>query len=198
MTSGPPIVVVIAGPNGAGKSTVARDLLWGALGVVEFVDADQIARGLSAFNAESAAIAAGRVMLTRLRELARERVSFAFETTLASRSFARWLHGLKASGYAVHLFFLWLPSADLAVARVAQRVRAGGHGVPETTVRRRYAAGLQNFFRLYKDLAASWRAYDASGESPRLIAARLDREREQVYDPNTWRLFKQAAGLHET
>lgn len=97
-----PIVVVLAGPNGAGKSTTAPALLQGALGVTEFVDADVIAGGLSAFNAEGAAIAAGRVMLARLKTLARQRVSFAFETTLASRSFAPWLAELKATGYAVH------------------------------------------------------------------------------------------------
>lgn len=103
-----PIVVVLAGPNGAGKSTTAPALLLGTLGVPEFVNADVIAGGLSAFNTEGAAIAAGRVMLARLKTLATQRVSFAFETTLASRSFAPWLSGLKQSGYAVHILFLWL------------------------------------------------------------------------------------------
>jgi predicted ABC-type ATPase len=116
--------------------------------VHDFVDADVIARGLSAFEPESVAIAAGRVMLARLSELAGQRVSFAFETTLASRTFVPWLRDLKASGYEIHMLFLWLPSAEFAVDRVADRVRAGGHDVPAETVRRRYRAGLHNFFSL--------------------------------------------------
>ena len=120
-----PSVVILAGPNGAGKSTVAPALLAGALGVTEFVNADDIARGLSAFNPAGVSISAGRVMLARVRDLARQRASFAFETTLASRSFAPWLRELKTSGYDVHMLFLWLPSAEFAVARVAERVREG-------------------------------------------------------------------------
>ena len=141
MSEPPPSVVILAGPNGAGKSTAAPALLQGALAVDEFVNADVIARGLSAFEPDRVAIAAGRIMLARLDELAAQRVDFAFETTLATRSFAPWLLGLTLSGYDVHLFFLWLSSADLAVARVADRVRAGGHHVPEAVVRRRYSAG---------------------------------------------------------
>jgi len=133
-----PHVIVIAGPNGAGKSTTAPMLLKGTLGVTEFVNADVIAQGLSAFQPESAAFHAGRVMLERLHYLAKERVDFAFETTVASRSFAPWIAKLKQSGYTFHLVFLWLPSADFAVARVAERVRMGGHDVPEETIRRRY------------------------------------------------------------
>jgi predicted ABC-type ATPase len=144
-----PDVVMLAGPNGAGKSTAAPALLRDILSVNEFVNADVIAQGLSAFEPERAAPAAGRIMLARLRELARQRESFAFETTLASRSFAPWIAGLKSEGgYKFRLVFLWLPSPEAAVARVAERVRAGGHDVPEATIRRRYAAGLKNFFTL--------------------------------------------------
>ena len=109
-------------------------------------------RGLSAFQPESAAIHAGRVMLERLHYLAKERVDFAFETTLASRSFAHWIAKLKQNGYTFHLVFLWLPSADFAVARVA-----------EETIRRRYNKGIENFFRLYRPLTDTWRMYDNSG-----------------------------------
>jgi predicted ABC-type ATPase len=126
-------VVVLSGPNGAGKSTAAPSLLKGRLSVDQFVNADEIARGLAGFAPETAAIPAGRIMLTRLRELAAARADFAFESTLASRSFARWLESLTSGGYRFHLVFLWLPSADLAVARVRDRVRQGGHDVPETT-----------------------------------------------------------------
>jgi predicted ABC-type ATPase len=123
-----------------------------------------IARGLSGFEPERAAMAAGRIMLARLRDLARQRSSFAFETTLASRTFAPWLADRIQTGYQFHLVFLWLPNADLAVARVAARVREGGHDVPEAVIRRRYQAGLQNFFGLYQSMATTWEFWDNSGE----------------------------------
>ena len=113
-----PLVIAIAGPNGAGKSTTAPSLLRDALRVSEFVNADAIAGGLSAFRPDSVAIPAGRVMLERMRQLAKARADFVFETTLASRSFAPWLARLKCGGYRVHILFLWLESADLAVNRV--------------------------------------------------------------------------------
>lgn len=192
-----PSVVVLAGPNGAGKSTVAPALLQGTLGVTEFVNADDIARGLSAFNAERAALPAGRVMLARLHELARRRMSFAFETTLASRSFAPWLTGLKRDGYSIHMLFLWLPSADFALDRVADRVRMGGHSVPADTVRRRYRAGIRNFFNLYERLASTWRVYDNSGDVPRLIAERLDFHEIDVYDGDVWATIVQQGAQDE-
>ena len=185
-----PSVVILAGPNGAGKSTAAPALLHGTLAVNVFVNADVIARGLSAFDPESAAIAAGRIMLARLRELAEQRVSFAFETTLASRTFAPWLQDLRVSGYEVHFLFLWLPSPEFALERVADRVRAGGHDVPAATVRRRYRAGLRNFFSLYEPLATSWGLYDSSGPEPRLVAERLDTLPPRVYDESVWAVVK--------
>ncbi len=189
-----PSVVVLAGPNGAGKSTVAPALLHGALAVNEFVNADVIASGLSAFDPESAAIAAGRVMLVRIRELASQRVNFAFETTLASRSLAPWLRQLAAtSGYAVHLVYLWLPSADFAVERVAERVRAGGHNVPAAIVRRRYAAGLRNLFKLYQPLVSGWVLYDSSGPVPRPVAEGLASHPPTVYDRDVWAAAQEQA-----
>src|SRR5436309_6670143 len=167
-----PLVIAIAGPNGAGKSTTAPSLLRDALRVSEFVNADAIAGGMSAFRPDSVAIPAGRVMLERMRHLAKTRADFAFETTLANRSFAPWLARLKRSGYHVHVLFLWLESVDLAVNRVAARVRLGGHDVPEVTVRRRYARGLRNLFGLYLPIADSWQVFDNSRVGrPRLIAA---------------------------
>lgn len=186
-----PHVIIIAGPNGAGKSTTAPMLLKGTLGVTEFVNADVIAQGLSAFQPESAAFHAGRVMLERLHYLAKERVNFAFETTLASRSFAPWIEKLKQSGYTFHLVFLWLPNADFAVARVAERVRLGGHDVPEETIRRRYNKGIENFFRLYRPLADSWRMYDNSEPSwPRIFADGREETNETIYDSKTWSLIR--------
>ncbi len=166
-----PHVIVIAGPNGAGKSTAAPAFLKGALGITEFVNADTIAQGLSAFNSEKAAFHAGRVMLERLQQLADDRENFAFETTLASKTFVPWIKRLIADGYAFHLLFLWLPSPEFAIARVAERVRLGGHHVPDDTVRRRYRAGLENFFDRYMPLADAWHMFDNSCEAePQLIA----------------------------
>lgn len=182
-----PLVVLIAGPNGAGKSTAAPRLLQEALAVSEFVNADAIAQGLSAFRPQTVGIPAGRVMLRRLRTLAAAREDFAFETTLASRSFAPWLERLHKAGYRVHLAFLCLPSADLAVSRVAERVRLGGHDVPADVVRRRFAAGVRNFFGLYQRVADSWQVFDNSELSgPRLIACRDAGCSERVLDPGAW------------
>jgi predicted ABC-type ATPase len=162
------------------------------LGVDEFVNADAIASGLSAFDPEGAAMAAGRAMLARIRELADHRLSFAFETTLASRSFEPWLRRLIATGYRFQLVFLWLPSAEFAIRRVRARVRLGGHDVPEETVRRRYDRGLWNFFKLYRPLAATWRIYDNSRSSgPRLVASGRGVNRPAVYDQRIWRLIRQ-------
>ncbi len=192
MTDQPPKVVILAGPNGAGKSTSAAKLLLGLLQVTEFVNADTIAQGLSAFAPDRVALAAGRVMLRRMKELAAQRANFAFETTLASRSYAQWLTGLKATGYEIHLIFLWLPSADMAVARVADRVRAGGHDVPEPTIRRRYAAGLVNLRTLYLPLANSWKVIDNTVvRSPRCIAAGLADGPTRIHLPEVWRTIEQ-------
>jgi predicted ABC-type ATPase len=182
-----PLAVVLAGPNGAGKSTSAARLLRGVLAVDEFVNADTIAQGLSAYRPESAAVTAGRVMLDRLRFLARERRDFAFETTLAGRGHARWLQDLRADGYRAHLIFLALPAADLAVARVAERVRQGGHDVPEAVVRRRFVAGLRNFFDVYRSIVDGWHMYDNSTVmGPRLIAHRGPGASTNMADQVTW------------
>ena len=157
-----PIAVLLGGPNGAGKSTAAPSLLKGALHVTEFLNADLIARGLSPFDPDGAALAAGKVMLSRMDVLASQRISFGLESTLAARTLAPRIRDLIVAGYEFHLVFLYLPSADQAIARVADRVRHGGHDIPEETIRRRYAAGLRNFFTLYRPLAATWKMFDNS------------------------------------
>jgi predicted ABC-type ATPase len=195
MKSSGPSIVLLAGPNGAGKTTSAPALLKGALGVTEYVNADVVAQGLAGFNPQGAAIAAGRVVLKRLDELAEKRISFAFESTLASRSFAPWIGNLVESGYEFHLVFLWLPSADLAVQRVADRVRMGGHGIPEETIRRRYTAGLRNFFRLYQPLATTWEILDNSKPAGMtLIAAGQGAIIESVNDKGLWDATSKAYG----
>ncbi len=184
-----PHVAVIAGPNGAGKSTVAPVLLGGHPGIVNFVNADVIARGLSALDPESVAIQAGRIMLNRLNELARQRADFAFETTLASRSFAPWLARLIEDGYVLELVYVWIANPDLCVARVASRVRAGGHYVADDIVRRRYGGGLQNFFSLYRRLAEPWKFYDNSDPVvTRLVTEGHHDAVEVVHDERTWRM----------
>ena len=191
MAESNPQVVALAGPNGAGKTTLAPFLLRDALGLTEYVNADVIAAGLSAFRPEGAAVEAGRIMLERLRALADARRSFAFETTLATRSYAPWIGRLKRRGYNFHLVFLWLRSPELALLRVEGRVRMGGHGVPEHIIRRRYVKGVANFFRLYRPLADSWAVYDnsVSGNTPRIASGRGERT-AQVTDPELWRLFR--------
>lgn len=186
-------MIVLAGPNGAGKSTIAPTLLAETLGVLEFVNADVIAQGLSAFRPEQVALEAGRIMLQRLHNLAGRRTDFAFETTLAGRSFASWIADLRRSGHAFHLVFLALPSPEMAVARVQDRVRLGGHAVPAWVVRRRYHAGLRNFFGLYQPLADTWRFYDNSDRSgPRLLAAGSGRVTDTIRDSKAWgRLVKE-------
>ena len=192
VTSGTPLAVVLAGPNGAGKSTCAPYLLKRALAVHDFVNADTIAQGLSAYRPETAAVTAGRVMLERLRTLTGLRRDFGFETTLSGGLHARWLRQHQAAGYRTHLIFLSLPSADLAIARVADRVRRGGHHVPDGVVRRRFVAGLRNLFSVYMPAVDAWNVYDnADVMSPRLIASRAFGASAVVADAEAWKLLKE-------
>ena len=157
-----PHIIILAGPNGAGKSTTAPVLLRDTFAVDEFVNADAIAQGLSAFAPEKVSLEAGKIMLKRLRELAERRSNFAFETTLASRSFAPWIEKLRKTGYQVHLLFLTLPDAQSARERVAVRVKLGGHNIPNDIIQRRFNAGLRNLFQLYMPIVTSWKILDNS------------------------------------
>lgn len=186
-----PQVIVIAGPNGAGKTTLAPFLLRDKLGILEYVNADPIAQGLSGFDPASVAVKAGRVMLSRLHGLAKQRKTFAFESTLAAKHYAGWIKELCNHGYAFQLVFLWLRSADLAVQRVRERVQAGGHHVPEDVIRRRYAAGMRNFSNLYQPLANSWAVYDNSHlPHPMMIAHGGQGAGEGIIDNDLWQSFK--------
>ncbi|HZN34791.1 MAG TPA: zeta toxin family protein [Pirellulaceae bacterium] len=185
-----PSVILLAGPNGAGKTTASKVVLPRLAQVTEFVNADVLAQGLSGFAPEQHAIEAGRVMLARLRELAAQRANFAFEATLASRSFAVWIAELIHRGYDFQLFYFWVPSAEFAIKRVANRVKMGGHSIDPETIRRRYERGLRNFFELYQPLASSWYFYDNtvdSGEVP--IASGRGRIVEHVDDPAIWNML---------
>jgi predicted ABC-type ATPase len=143
-------IIIIAGPNGAGKTTFAQEFLPNEAGCADFINADLIARGLSPFVPEKAALQAGKIMLKQIAANVSAQRSFAFEATLAGLNYARHIPRWRKAGYQVKLVFLSLPSADLAVARVAARVRQGGHSVPEPVIRRRFDAGLQNFHAVYK------------------------------------------------
>jgi predicted ABC-type ATPase len=165
-----PKVYVVAGPNGAGKTTFAAEFLPGFVHCLEFLNADLIAAGLSPFAPEKQNLRAGRLVLTRIRELTKAGQDFGFETTLSGRGYVSLLNRMSEEGYQIFLFFLWLPSPDLAVARVINRVRQGGHPVPEPVIRKRFHSGLRNLFQLYRPLLDRWWLYDASQLPPSVIA----------------------------
>ena len=158
---------MIAGPNGAGKTTFAFSYLNDIAHCREFVNADLIAAGLSPFNPDSQAIHAGRLMLRRIAELTDQRTTFAIETTLGGRGHAQRLRRLKNEfGYQVELIFVWLPTADFAVQRVANRVQQGGHGIPEQVIRRRFDQGIKNFAQHYAPIADRWAIIDGTWYPP--------------------------------
>jgi len=191
-----PTVVILAGPNGAGKSTAAPVVIDELMAVGAFVNADVIARGLSAYDSDTVAFQAGRIMLDRLRELAGQRSDFAFETTLASRTFAPFVRHLRQDGYVVELIYVWLNHPDLCVQRVRQRFLTGGHFVNEETVRRRYERSLENFFRLYQPLADDWRAYDNSEVTgPLVVAEGSGSETRRIYQQTAWDEMRRRAGI---
>ena len=163
-------ILIIAGPNGAGKTTFARNYLLNEADHSTFINADMIAQGLDPFNPERAAFAAGRVMLRMIDEYVRRGESFAFETTLSGRTYARAIPVWQAMGYSVHLFFLRLPSAEAAISRVQNRVREGGHHVDEDVVRRRFDGGWRNFQQIYRELVDAWALYDSSEIIPQLVS----------------------------
>ena len=164
-----PRCIIIAGPNGAGKTTFAREFLLREAGVIHFVNADLIAGGLSPLRPELATRQAGRLVLTELSRLARERKDFAFESTLSGRTYLRLLSRWKTTGYEITIVFLSLTSPQLALQRIASRVRQGGHDIPHTDVLRRFQRSWNNYHALYRPLAYAWSVYDNSGGGPRLL-----------------------------
>lgn len=176
-----PNLFILAGPNGAGKSTSAPEILVGSRRVDEFVNADAIARdqGLSD-------VAAGRQTLAKLDALVAARRDIAFETTLASRMLLPRIQAMQAAGYVFHLTFFWLPSADMAVERVAKRVASGGHSIPEDVIRRRYERGLDNFFNAYSPAADTWVLMNNTSRPGRPVAWRRVGAGVEVLDNALW------------
>lgn len=181
-----PVLYIIAGPNGAGKTTASYSLLPDMLDCWEFVNADEIARGLSPFNPESMAFEAGRIMLQRINQLAEANTTFAFETTLTTMSYAGMIEGCRKKGYQVVLIFLWLSSPELAVERVRSRVAKGGHNIPEEVIRRRYRKGLKNFVDLFMPLCDEWLVADNSFEVPMPVAKGKNEMIVQIHQPSVW------------
>ncbi|MBW2643469.1 MAG: zeta toxin family protein [Deltaproteobacteria bacterium] len=164
-----PNIYIIAGPNGSGKTTFAKEFLPNYADCFEFVNADLIASGLSPFKPELAAIKAGRLMLEKMNSLAESRIDFAIETTLSGKAYVHFLQDLKSKGYKIHLFFLWIRSIEIALERIAGRVRRGGHNIPENIVQRRFNKGIYNLFKIYKPLLDYWAVFDNSGDLPSMI-----------------------------
>lgn len=164
------MLYIIGGCNGAGKTTASYTVLPDILNCREFVNADEIAHGLSPFNPTDVAIEAGRLMLQRIEELLAREESFSIETTLATRSYINLVRRAHAKGYRVTLLFFWLNSPELAIKRVAERVSKGGHDIPEDIIRRRYVSGIQNLFNLYVNEVDSWSIYDNSTTHRRNVA----------------------------
>jgi len=157
---------------------------------MEYVNADSIAAGISGFQPQTVAFDAGRTMLKRLHALAEQRLSFAFETTLASRTWAPWILSLREKGYAFNLVFVWLVTAEIAGQRVQERARTGGHDIPEEAIRRRYQRGIRNFHELYRPMASSWVVYNNSMSGvPEIIAEGRENRRDIIHQPALWSMF---------
>jgi len=185
-----PNLYVIAGCNGAGKTTASYTILPEILDCKEFVNADNIAAGLSPFNPERVALEAGRIMLSRIHDLLEERADFAFETTLSTRSYVSLIKDAKEKGYDVTLLYLWLDSPDHAIKRVAKRVAKGGHHIPDDVVKRRYYRGIKNLIQLYTPLCDKWLVFDNMDVEPQVVA-KHDEFGEAVLNDEIWSIIKQ-------
>ena len=164
-----PNCYIIAGPNGAGKTTFATEFLPRFANCRNFINADLIARGLSPFDPDAGMLRAGRTVLERIAEFTEAGSDFAFETTLPGRSYVPLLRGVKKAGFRLHMFYLWIPSPDLALLRIRDRVESGGHDVPARIVRRRFGRTLGNLFTLYRPLLDTLHFFDNSSAAPRLV-----------------------------
>ena len=190
MMSKLPKLYIIAGCNGAGKTTASFTILPEVLGCKEFVNADEIAKGLSPFQPESVAMQAGRIMLARMDELLQKGETFAFETTLATKSYKQKIEWAQANGYEVTLLFFWLDSPNMAKKRVAQRVAEGGHSIPSETIERRYYNGIANLFAIYIDMVDICYIFDNSEGERTPIAKKYKGGKEIIYNTDLYNQMK--------
>ena len=182
-----PNLYIIAGPNGAGKTTASYTLLPEMLGCVNFVNADEIARGLSPFSPDTVDVQAARIMLYRIDELLSQKADFGIETTLATRSYVQLVRRAQALGYKVHLLFFCLETPEQAIQRVAQRVNNGGHGIPEDVIRRRFKRGIDNLVHLYLPICDSVTIWDNTKGEAQLIAKQtIENAQLDVLDQDMW------------
>lgn len=184
---------IISGPNGAGKTTASYTVLPKILQCKEFVNADEIARGLSPFNPESVSIEAGRLMLHRISELLQKDESFSIETTLATRSYYRLVEQAHDKGFYVTLVFFWLESPELAMRRVAERVNKGGHNIPADVIIRRYDEGIKNLFNIYIPRVDYWTLVDNSIVPRQIIATGGLKAQTEVFDFEKYNIIKNYA-----
>lgn len=185
-----PTLFIISGCNGAGKTTASFTILPELLNIKEFVNADEIARGISPFQPEKVAIEAGKIMVTRLNDLISKRLDFAFETTLSSRSITGIINQARQAGYSINLIYYFLDSVDLAIERVRMRVSEGGHDIPNDIIIRRYYAGLKNLIHLYKSQVDYWLLIDNSKTEPEVIAEGHREEGYQIINSQKWMIIK--------
>ncbi len=188
---------IIAGCNGAGKTTASFTVLPEMLDCKEFVNADEIAKGISPFNPESVALQAGRLMIERVLHLMREGATFAFETTLSTRSYVKLVKMAQKQGYFVSLLFFSLATPEQAVKRVAKRVSQGGHNIPIDVIYRRYASGLKNLFQMYIDAVDFWAFFDNSDCPTRKIAYGWKGAGKTILEPDTYKKFKKQYDINE-
>ncbi|NEQ85554.1 MAG: Zeta toxin family protein [Moorea sp. SIO2I5] len=185
MAGNNPEIYVIGGCNGSGKTTFALNT-FPNISNVEFINADIIAAQLNPSNPDVVAIQASRIMLQRLKTLAQQKLSFAFETTLAARSFAPFLRECQAQGYQINLIYVWLNTVELAITRVALRVASGGHNIPEDVIRRRYDRGIKNFLEIYSKIADCWQVYDNSSKNQLIAFSNNRSQTVTIIQADSW------------
>ena len=181
---------IISGCNGAGKTTASYTVLPEILDCREFVNADEIARGLSPFNSASVAIEAGKLMLQRIEDLLRSNETFSIETTLATRSYVNLVKRSHEKGYRVCLLFFWLSSPELAMKRVAERVSKGGHDIPQDIIKRRYTAGINNLFKLFMPIVDYWAIFDNSETPRKKIAVGGKNADTEICNPELYEIMR--------
>jgi len=191
-----PNLYIIAGCNGAGKTTASLSFLPEMLNCYEFVNADSIAAGLSPLQPDTVAFEAGRIMLLRINKLVIEKVDFAFETTLSTKSYHSLLKSAKNNGYKVWLLFFWLPNPEMAIARVTSRVKNGGHFIPKDVIIRRYSRGIANLINIYLPLADNWFVLDNSSLKPELIAEGNENSVIQIINEEIWSAINKNSHEH--